>query len=306
MAAEVRVGQAAQAHGLFHPGTAAAVARGIGSFSRRKPLGAFGAFMIIALTVVGLFAPIIAPYDPLKQMVGPQLAGPSVEHWFGTDNFGRDMFSRTVFGARISLFVAVGCTILVIIPSTLLGIACAHFKGWFDMVFQRVVDATQAIPGLILLITIVSVLGNGMWNVIIALALPRMITSTRLKRSAALQVAGQDYVLAAQASGANNTRIILQHILPNIVAPIIIVISLGFGGYILAEASLSFLGYGIAPPAPSWGNMMALDARRFMLTSPHMFWVPTIALSLVIFGVNMFGDAMRDILDPRLRGSDRK
>jgi peptide/nickel transport system permease protein len=306
MAAEVRIGQAARSRGLFSPQTAVAVGKGFGRFARRKPLGAFGAFMIVSLTTVGLLADVIAPYDPLQQGVGPQLAGPSLQHLFGTDNFGRDMFSRIVHGARISLIVAVGCTVLIIIPSTLLGIACAYFKGWFDMVFQRFVDAVQAVPGLILLITIVSVLGSGMWNVILALSLPRMITSTRLKRAAALQVSGQDYVTAAQSMGASNMRIMIQHVLPNIVAPIIIVISLGFGGYILAESSLSFLGYGIAPPAPSWGNMMALDARRFMLTSPHMFWAPTIALSLVIFGVNMFGDAMRDILDPRLRGSEKK
>jgi peptide/nickel transport system permease protein len=306
MAAEVRIGQAARSRGLFSPQTAVAVGKGFGRFARRKPLGAFGAFMIVSLTTVGLLADVIAPYDPLQQGVGPQLAGPSLQHLFGTDNFGRDMFSRIVHGARISLIVAVGCTVLIIIPSTLLGIACAYFKGWFDMVFQRFVDAVQAVPGLILLITIVSVLGSGMWNVILALSLPRMITSTRLKRAAALQVSGQDYVTAAQSMGASNMRIMIQHVLPNIVAPIIIVISLGFGGYILAESSLSFLGYGIAPPAPSWGNMMALDARRFMLTSPQMFWAPTIALSLVIFGVNMFGDAMRDILDPRLRGSEKK
>jgi peptide/nickel transport system permease protein len=303
MAAEVRIGQAAQRRSIFHPRTVGTLWKGFWKFARRKPLGAFGAFMIVALTSVGLSAELIAPYDPLKQGVGAQLLGPSAQHWFGTDNFGRDMFSRIVFGARISLLVALGCTVLTIIPSTLLGIASAYFKGWFDMILQRVVDAVQAVPGLIMLITIVSVLGSGMWNVILALSLPRMITGSRLKRAAALQISGQDYVTAAQAMGASNWRIMLQHVLPNIVAPIIIVVSLGFGGYILAESSLSFLGYGIAPPAPSWGNMMALDARRYMLTSPHMFWAPTIALSLVIFGVNMFGDAMRDVLDPRLRGS---
>ena len=306
MAAEVRIGQAAQGRSIFHPHTAVRVGRGFGRFARRKPLGAFGAFMLLSLITVGALANVIAPYDPLQQGVGPQLAGPSAQHWFGTDNFGRDMFSRIVFGARISLIVAVGCTLLVVIPSTLFGIACAYFKGWVDLIFERFREAVDAIPGLILLITIVSVLGNGMWNVIFALSLPRMITGARLKRSAALQVAGQDFVTAAQAMGASNWRIMLRHVLPNIAAPIIIVVSLGFGAYILAEASLSFLGYGIAPPAPSWGNMMALDARRYMLTSPHMFWAPTIALSLVIFGVNMFGDAVRDILDPRLRGSEKK
>jgi peptide/nickel transport system permease protein len=297
--------QARESHGVFHPATAALVAGKLGHFARRKPLGAFGALVIVVLTIVGTLAPLIAPFDPVQQMVGAQLEPPSAQHWLGTDNFGRDMFSRIVWGARISLFVAVGGTILSIIPSTLLGISCAYFKGTFDLVFQRVVDATQAIPGLILLITIVSILGNGMWNVIFALALPRMITGSRIKRAAALSVATQDYVLAAQASGAGNMRIMVRHVLPNIMATVIVVISLGLGGYILAEASLSFLGYGIAPPAPSWGNMMALDARRYMITAPHMFWAPTIALSLVIFGVNMFGDAMRDVLDPRLRGSER-
>jgi peptide/nickel transport system permease protein len=306
VAAEVRIGQAVQERGFFHPNTAVRAARGFGRFARRKPLGAFGAFMLTSLFTVGILADLIAPYDPLKQGVGAQLMGPSAQHLFGTDNFGRDMFSRIVFGARISMFVAVGCTFLVIIPSTLFGIACAYFKGWVDLIFERFREAVDAIPGLILLITIVSVLGSGMWNVILALSLPRMITGTRLKRSAALQVAGQDFVIAAQSMGASNLRIMLRHVLPNIAAPIIIVISLGFGGYILAESSLSFLGYGIAPPAPSWGNMMALDARRYMLTSPHMFWAPTIALSMVIFGVNMFGDAMRDVLDPRLRGSERR
>ena len=305
MAAELGIGRgaAARPRGGFNP---AAAARWVGHFARRKPLGAFGAFMIIALIGVGTLAPLIAPFDPLKQMVGAQLEGPSARHFLGTDNFGRDMFSRIVWGARISMFVAIGVTTLSIIPSTLLGISCAYFKGWWDMFFQRVVDATQAVPGLILLITIVSVLGNGVWNVIFALAIPRMITGSRIKRAAAFSIAAQDYVLAAQASGAGNMRIMLRHVLPNIMATIIIVVSLGLGGFILAEASLSFLGYGIAPPAPSWGNMMALDARRFMITAPHMFWAPTIVLSLVIFGVNMFGDAMRDVLDPRLRGSEQK
>jgi len=295
-----------ETQGAFSAANAGRAVAKIGQFARRKPLGAFGGVVIIVLTIVGTFAPLIAPFDPVQQMVGAQLEEPSAKHLLGTDNFGRDMFSRIVYGARISMFVAVGGTILSIVPSTLFGIACAYFKGTFDLVAQRIVDATQAIPGLILLITIVSILGNGMWNVIFALAIPRMITGSRIKRAAALAVANQDYVVAAQASGASSIRIMLRHVLPNIMATIIVVISLGLGGYILAEASLSFLGYGIAPPAPSWGNMMALDARRYMITAPHMFWAPTIALSLVIFGVNMFGDAMRDVLDPRLRGSENK
>ena len=288
------------------PGIGAVAAdslRWVVKFARKKPLGAFGGVVVIVLVLVGVFAPVIAPYDPVKQMVGGQLDGLSARHLLGTDNFGRDMFSRIVYGARISMFVAVGCTILSIIPSTLLGISGAYFKGTWDMVVQRIVDATQSIPPLILLIVIVSVLGNGMWNVIIALALPRMITGSRIARSAAFSVSAQEYILGAQASGASNLRIMMKHVLPNIMSTLIVVMSLGLGGFILAEASLSFLGFGIAPPAPSWGNMLALDARRYMISYPHMFWAPTIALSLVIYGVNMFGDAMRDVLDPRLRGS---
>jgi peptide/nickel transport system permease protein len=303
MAARVEIEGGVLPHRASVAAAPGAAVRWLVKFARQKPLGAFGLLVVVTLITVGIFAPVIAPYDPIRQRVGLQLEGPSAAHLLGTDNFGRDMFSRIVYGARISMFVAVGCTMLSIVPAALLGIACAYFKGTFDLVFQRVVDATQAIPGLILLITIVSVLGNSTWNVIIALALPRMITGSRIQRSAALSVAAQDYILAAQASGASSFRIMTRHVLRNTMATIIVVMSLGLGGFILAEASLSFLGFGIAPPAPSCGNMMALDARKYMIASPHMFWAPTVALSLVIFGVNMFGDAMRDVLDPRLRGS---
>jgi peptide/nickel transport system permease protein len=303
MTAELEIGRRRVSEGSTIGSAAAKLLRWTLKFARQKPLGAFGGVVVIVLVVVGAFAPLIAPYDPVKQMVGGQLEGFSARHLLGTDNFGRDMFSRLVYGARISMYVAVGCTVLVTVPSTLLGISCAYFKGTWDMVFNRIVDAVQAIPPLILLIVVVSVLGNGMWNVIVALSLPRMITASRIPRSAALQVAAQDYILAAQASGASNSRIMITHVLPNIMATLMVVMSLGLGGFILAEASLSFLGFGIAPPAPSWGGMLALDARKYMISYPHMFWAPTVALSLVIFGANMFGDAIRDIFDPRLRGS---
>ena len=164
-------------------------------------------------------------------------------------------------------------------------------------------DAVQAVPGLILLITIVSILGPGLWNVIFALAIPASITSSRLKRAATLQISGRDYVLAARSLGATTPHIMWWYILPNIMATVIVVMSLGFGGYILAESTLSFLGYGIPPPAPSWGGMLASEGRRYMYSAAHMFVAPALALSMVVFGVNMFGDAMRDVLDPRLRGS---
>lgn len=303
MSAEVGVGQAVRGGRRGERSFSSRVAYEVSKFVRKKPLGAFGAVVLIALVGMAAFADIITPYGPLQQGTGPALAPPSAAHLAGTDQFGRDVFTRIVHGARISLAVSIGATFMAIIPATFLGMTCAFFRGPYDLVVQRVVDAFQAIPGLILLITIVSILGSGLVNVIFALAIPASITGSRLQRAASMQVTGRDYVLAARSLGATNARIITRYILPNIMAPIIIVISLGFGGYILAESSLSFLGYGVPPPAPSWGGMLASDGRRYMYVAPHMFIAPAIALSVVVFGVNMFGDAMRDILDPRLRGS---
>jgi peptide/nickel transport system permease protein len=303
--AELELGQVGPRTGSGAGNAAHRIAKKVGWFARKKPLGAFGAVVLILLITFAALADVIAPYGPLEQNVGQPLSPPSAQHLAGTDQFGRDMFTRLVHGARISLTVSVLATVIATVPSTLLGIATAYYQGWFDLIFQRVVDAVQAVPGLIMLITIVSILGSGLINVIIALALPNSITSSRVKRAAALQISGKDYVLAARSLGATNLRVMLQYVLPNIMAPIIIVISLGFGGYILAESTLSFLGYGVPPPAPSWGGMLASDGRRYMYVAPHMFIGPAFALSVVVFGVNMFGDAMRDILDPRLRGSGK-
>jgi peptide/nickel transport system permease protein len=285
MSAEAGIGQAVRTGRRGERPLGARIVYEIGKFIRKKPLGAFGAVVLLVLVGMAALAPVITPYGPLQQGTGPALAPPSAEHLAGTDQFGRDVFTRIVYGSQISLQVSIGATFLAIIPATTFGMMCAYFRGPFDMIFQRVVDAFQAIPGLILLITIVSILGSGLYNVILALAIPASITGSRLQRAASMQVTGRDYIL------------------PNIMAPIIIVVSLGFGGYILAESSLSFLGYGVPPPAPSWGGMLASDGRRYMYVAPHMFVAPALALSVVVFGVNMFGDAMRDILDPRLRGS---
>lgn len=301
MAVGVGIGQA-QRRGAS-AGRLAGVAKWLLWFVKRKPLGAFGLVVLVGLISTAALADIITPYGPLQQNTGAPLSPPSLQHLAGTDQFGRDMFTRLVHGARISLAVAVGATTLAVIPSTFIGMSSAYFRGKFDLIVQRLVDATQAIPGLILLITIVSILGGGLVNVILALGLPAAIRTSRVKRAAAMQVTGRDYVMAARSMGANDMRIITLHVLPNIMAPVIIVISLGFGGYILAESTLSFLGYGVPPPAPSWGGMLASDGRRYMYVAPHMFMGPAIALSVVVFGMNMLGDAMRDILDPRLRGS---
>lgn len=301
MAVGVGIGQAQGRRASA--GRVAGVGKWLLWFVKRKPLGAFGLIVLVTLIGTAALADIITPYGPLQQNTGAPLSPPSWSHLAGTDQFGRDMFTRLVHGARISLAVAVGATTIAVVPSTLIGMASAYFRGTFDLIVQRIVDATQAIPGLILLITIVSILGGGLVNVILALSLPASIRTSRVKRAASMQVTGKDYVMAARSMGANDMRIILQHVLPNIMAPVIIVISLGFGGYILAESTLSFLGYGVPPPAPSWGGMLASDGRRYMYVAPHMFMGPAIALSVVVFGMNMLGDAMRDILDPRLRGS---
>lgn len=273
-------------------------------FLRRKPLGAFGAVVLLVLVVAAALAGLISPHDPYAHSTDA-LHSPSWDHFAGTDQYGRDIFTRILYGARISLIVGIGATLLSIIPATIIGISSAYFGNAADYVIQRLVDAVQAIPGLILLITIVVVLGGGVWNVTLALAAPSAIVGSRVVRSAALQVMGQDYVIAARASGASNLRIMMRHVLPNVTAPVIILASLGFGQFILAEASLSFLGYGVPPPEPSWGGMLASEGRAYMYAATYMFVAPALALSIVVFGVNMFGDAIRDVLDPRLRGTGK-
>ena len=275
----------------------------IARFVRRKPLGAFGATVLILLIVTALLADVIAPCGDTEQGVGPPRADLSLDHLVGTDQFGRDLFTRLVFGARISLQVAVGATVFSIVPATMPGMTSAFFRGTFDYVAQRFVDAVQAVPALILLIAIVVILGAGVLNVVLALSIRSAIVNSRVMRGATLQVANRNYVTAAGALGASPARILMRHIRPHIAAPMIIVASLGFGQFILAEAALSFLGYGVPAPAPSWGGMLSGDGRSYMYSAPHMFVGPAVALSLVVFGVNMFGDALRDVLDPRLRGA---
>lgn len=277
--------------------------RAVTRLIRRQPLGAFGAVIIVGLVIVAVLADVLAPADPIAQAQRSALLSPSAQHLAGTDQFGRDIFSRLIYGARVSLYVGIGAVVLALVPATIVGILSAYFGGVFDYLVQRVVDAVQAIPGLILLIVIMTVLGVSLSHIIIALALPASISESRVMRSATIQIAGSEYVAAARALGATDLRVMFRHILPNIVSPIIVVASLGFGRFILAESSLSFLGYGIVPPAPSWGGMLAAEGRAYMFAAPWLLWAPAVALSLVVFGANMFGDALRDELDPRLRGS---
>ncbi len=280
------------------------------SFTRRKPLGAFGGAIVVLLVAVAIGAPVFAPYAPLENNQAVALKGPSLAsidgtfpHLAGTDQFGRDVFSRVVYGAQTSLYIGVLVTVVSTIPALALGVASAFFGGWVDYFLQRFVDTVQAVPYLILLIAIMVVLGPSFINVVFALSFRRAVTESRVLRGSTLGLMNQTYIEAARATGATNGRIMLRHLVPNLVPLLIVLSSTAFAGVILSEASLSFLGYGVPPPRPSWGGMLAADGRAFMYAAPWMLIAPTLALAIVVFGVNMFGDALRDVLDPRLRGA---
>jgi len=270
---------------------------------KTKPLGAFGGAVLVAMVLLALFAEAVAPYPPDEIDVLVALKGPSAEHLLGTDNYGRDVLSRVIYGARVSLSVGVGVVIVVTVLATLLGTLSGYFGGRFDILLQRVVDAFLSFPTVILALSIMSVLPPGVLSVIIALSIRQTLGDSRTIRSAVLSVREQQYIEAARALGCANGRILSLHVLPNIMAPLIVVASLILGVAIIVEATLSFLGYGVPPPNPTWGGMLSGDGRQFMLRQPWMAFAPGLALSLAVFGVNVFGDALRDVLDPRLRGA---
>jgi peptide/nickel transport system permease protein len=269
---------------------------------RRKPLGAIGAIILFAFIVMALLASQLATHDPDLNDYRARVKPPSVEHWFGTDNFGRDIYSRAIYGARISMYVGILATLL----GTSIGAAAGLFSGFLggriDQFVQRVADVMFTIPGLVLAMAIVTMLGPSMFNVVLAIAIPRIPDTNRVIRSAVLSVKESLFVDAAHAVGCANWRIMLRHILPNVMAPYIVIASTSLGGAILVEASLSFLGMGVPPPAPSWGRMLSLEGMRFFETAPWMAIFPGIFISAAVFGANLFGDALRDVLDPKLRG----
>ena len=273
----------------------------VAQFIRRKPLGAAGAFIILGMMVVAASAPVVAPYDAYRADYGQQFARPSAEHWFGTDEFGRDVLSRIMFGARIALFVGftasfVGCTI-----GGLLGVMSAYLGGKVDLLLERLMDILLAFPQLILALAIASILGPAVPNVVIAIAIPIIPRAARIVRATALSVKENVYVEAVNALGASRHRIVLRHIVPNVVAPYIIIVTAQLGGAILAEAALSYLGLGAAEPTPSWGLMLSGSALSYAEKAPWIPIFPGIAISLGVFGFNLFGDSLRDALDPKLR-----
>jgi peptide/nickel transport system permease protein len=270
-------------------------------FIRKKPLGAAGAMVIVVLLMVAASAAWLAPYDPYLADYGAQFARPSLEHWFGTDEFGRDLLSRLMHGARIALFVGftasfVGCTI-----GGILGVMSAYVGGKLDLLLERVMDVLLAFPQLILALAIASILGPAVQNVVIAISIPIIPRAARVVRATALSVKENVYVEAVNALGAPQRRIVLRHIVPNVLAPYIILLTAQLGGAILAEAALSYLGLGAAEPTPSWGLMLSGSALSYAEKAPWIPIFPGIAISLGVFGFNLFGDSLRDAMDPKLR-----
>ena len=270
-------------------------------FVRTKPLGAAGAVIILGMLVLALFAEVLAPYDPYIGDYGQQFMRPSAEHWFGTDEFGRDVLSRIMYGARIALFVGfsasfIGCTL-----GGLLGVVSAFWGGTVDLLLERLMDILLAFPQLILALAIASILGPAVPNVVIAISIPVIPRVARVVRAAAMSVKENVYVEAVQALGATRRRVILQHIIPNVAAPYIIMLTAQLGAAILAEAALSYLGLGAAEPTPSWGLMLSGSAPSYAEKAPWIALFPGIAISLGVFGFNLFGDSLRDALDPKLR-----
>ena len=271
-------------------------------FGRRYPLGAFGAIMLVFLSVVAVLAPQIAPFDPVVQDVPNRLRPPSSEYLLGTDEFGRDAFSRLVFGARISLYVGFLSVTLGSVVGTIIGIASGYLGGRFDLLVQRVVDAFMGFPSLVFTMMLVIALGASINNVTLAIAVnmsPRII---RVSRSSALTVKEEVYVLATKAIGAKTWRVMLRHVLPNCMAPIFVLSTGYLGSAIVSEASLSFLGLGVPPPNPSWGALIQVGTGGYLWSAPWLSLVPGVALSVVVFAFAFFGDALRDAFDPRLRG----
>jgi len=270
-------------------------------FVRCRPLGAIGALLILFMVAMAATAGLLAPYNPLENDYAAMLSAPSAEHWLGTDAYGRDVLTRILYGSRTALMVGLGASLLGASFGSLIGVASAYFGGRIDLFVQRIMDVLFAFPVIILALVVVAVLGTGAGNVILAIAAPMVPRCARVVRSSALSVREMPYVDAARASGFGHPRIILRHMLPNVMAPILIMATAFLGEAILLEASLSFIGLGVQEPTAAWGLMLRGAAVEFAETAPWMAIFPGLAISLGVFGFNLFGDSLRDALDPRLR-----
>jgi len=276
-------------------------------FARRKPLGAVGGFIVLALVVTALLAPVLSPYDP-RQIIReadnrvPVHVAPGLRYPMGTDHVGRDMVSRIVYGARISLYVGLGAVLIGVTGWFVVGMTSAYAGRSVDLVVQRLVDAMQAVPGLIIVLAIMAVLGSSLNNVVIAIVIGMLAPVVRTVRSQVLSVKEMEYVAAARAIGAPASRIIARHILPNCLAIYLILATYYLGFAIILEASLSFLGVGVPPDVPSWGGMLTAAAQGHITKAPWAGIFPGLAIFVVVLGFNLLGDALRDVLEPRLRG----
>jgi peptide/nickel transport system permease protein len=270
-------------------------------FSRERPLGAVGAVIVLLNLFVAATANLIAPYDPLATDYGAMLARPSAAHWLGTDAFGRDVLTRILYGSRTAMLVGFVSAIIGATVGAVIGVASAYFGGKVDLIIQRVMDIFLAFPLIILALAVVSILGNGIENVIVAIMIPMIPRAALVARSSALAIREMPYVDAARAAGFRHRRIIMRHMLPNVMAPYLIMLTAFLGQAILLEASLSFLGLGVSEPTPAWGLMLRGAAVQFAEAAPWMAIFPGLAISLAVFAFNLFGDSLRDALDPRLR-----
>jgi peptide/nickel transport system permease protein len=270
-------------------------------FIRTKPLGALGALVVLAMVFLAVFADLLAPYDVYDINQRLQFHVPSMTHWFGTDEFGRDVLSRIIYGARIALFIGFASSFLGATIGAVLGVISAYLGGKTDLWLQRLMDVLLAFPLLVLALAIVTVLGRSLPNLIVAIAIPSIPRIARVVRASALAAKEHVYVEAARAVGSSHLRVMARHLVPNIMAPYLIVLTAQLGSSILTEASLSFLGLGTAEPTPSWGLMLSGGAPMFAEKAPWLAIFPGIAISLAVFGFNLFGDSLRDALDPRLR-----
>ncbi|MFO1109398.1 MAG: ABC transporter permease [Bradyrhizobium sp.] len=276
--------------------------RRLAFLAQRYVLGTFGLFIMVLFVWTAISANLISRYDPLTVDSAHRLASPSAAHWLGTDSFGRDVWARIVHGARISLAVGIGSTALGATLGVIVGLISGYLSGWVDLVFQRITDILQSLPLLVLALVMTAALGPSLPNVIVAIAIPLIPTVSRVIRANTLALREQPFVEAAKSIGMSETRIAIRHVLPNTLAPLIVLATAQLGSTILTEASLSFLGLGIPEPYPSWGRMLSESAAEYVRTAPWLVIFPGIAISLAVFGTNLFGDALRDILDPRQRG----
>jgi peptide/nickel transport system permease protein len=269
---------------------------------RRKPLGTVGGVIVVGMLAAAILADVLTPYGFAETDLRERFVFSSASHWLGTDQLGRDVMTRLLYGARISLYVGFGAIVLASVLATALGICCAYFGGRMDLYLQRGVDAWMAFPGLLLLMTIMSLLGPSVLNITVVLGVATGIRDSRVIRGIALSIKEHTYIESTRALGSGHVRVTFNHILPNVMPTVIVIATTGLSTVILTEASLSFLGLGVPPPYPTWGGMLSLAGLDYMYRAPWLAIWPAVALSLAVFGFNMLGDALRDLLDPRLRG----